>query len=53
MKDPGGVGTIHKDIWQKNIDILVQLGLLKTPPKVEVGNGAIAPKVAIHRGQRS
>lgn len=35
MKDPAGVGTIHKDIWQKNIDILVQLGLLKTPPKVD------------------
>lgn len=35
MKDPAGVGTIHKDIWQKNIDILVQLGLLKTAPKVE------------------
>jgi len=35
MKDPAGVGTIHKDAWQKNLDILVQLGLLKTAPKVD------------------
>ncbi|HZP96443.1 MAG TPA: ABC transporter substrate-binding protein [Candidatus Limnocylindria bacterium] len=35
MKDPAGVGTIHKDTWQKNIDILGQLGLLKSAPKVD------------------
>lgn len=35
MKDPAGVGTIHKDKWQQNIDILGQLGLIKTAPKVD------------------
>ena len=35
MQDPGGVGTIHKDKWQQNLDILVSLGLLKTAPKVD------------------
>ena len=35
MQDPAGVGTIHKDKWQANIDILTQLGLLKTAPKVD------------------
>ena len=35
MQDPAGVGTIHKDKWQANLDILVNLGLLKNPPKVD------------------
>src|SRR6266542_1994919 len=35
MKHPKGVGFIDKDVWQKNIDILSDLGLLKTKPKVD------------------
>jgi len=35
MKHPNGVGTISKDAWQKNIDLLSDLGLLKTKPKVD------------------
>ena len=35
MGDPAGVGTIHKDKWQQNLDILTNLGLLKDPPKID------------------
>jgi ABC-type nitrate/sulfonate/bicarbonate transport system substrate-binding protein len=35
MKHPKGVGWIDKNIWQQNIDILVNLGLMKTAPKVD------------------
>lgn len=34
MKHPKGVGWIDTDQWQKNIDLLSSLGLLKTKPKV-------------------
>lgn len=34
MKHPKGVGWIEVDQWQKNIDLLSDLGLLKTKPKV-------------------
>lgn len=35
MKHPKGVGWITKENWQKNIDLLVDLGVLKTKPKVD------------------
>jgi ABC-type nitrate/sulfonate/bicarbonate transport system substrate-binding protein len=35
MANPKGVGTIDKDKWQKNLEILVNLGLIKDPPKVD------------------
>jgi len=35
MKHPKGVGWIDKEKWQKNLDIVVGLGLLKDPPKVD------------------
>jgi len=35
MKHPKGVGTLEKSVWQQNLDILVNLGLLKDPPKVD------------------
>lgn len=35
MKHPKGVGTISKEAWQANLDLLVSLGVLKTKPKVE------------------
>ena len=35
MKHPKGVGFIDKDKWQKNLDILVQLNLIKDPPKID------------------
>ncbi len=35
MKTPKGVGFLDKEKWQKNLDILVQLGLIKDPPKID------------------
>lgn len=35
MKHPKGVGTISKEAWQANLDLLVSLGVLKTKPKIE------------------
>ena len=35
MKHPKGVGWLEKESWQKNIDLLADLGLLKTKPKVD------------------
>jgi NitT/TauT family transport system substrate-binding protein len=35
MQHPNGVGWIDKAKWQANVDILVQLGLLKDPPKID------------------
>ena len=35
MQHPNGVGFLDKAKWQANLDILVNLGLIKDPPKVD------------------
>lgn len=35
MKHPKGVGWLDKERWQKNIDVLADLGVLKVKPKLE------------------
>lgn len=35
MQHPNGVGWLDKDKWQKNLDILVQLNLIQSPPKID------------------
>lgn len=35
MKHPDGVGWLSTDAWQENIDLLVELGILETPPSLD------------------
>lgn len=35
MTTPKGVGWLDKAAWQKNVDVLVSFGVLKTAPKVD------------------
>ncbi len=35
MKSPKGVGWIDKNAWQQNIDLLLNLGVIKTKPNID------------------